>query len=57
MLGGKEVVGFFWEEKIERKKSTDTWKRTYWVDPNTKLPVRVEISCIYVTDRAVTTSD
>ncbi len=43
-IGDKEVVGFVWEQKIEKTNGTDTWKRTYWVNPVTKLPVRVEIS-------------
>ena len=57
MLGDKQVVGFVWEQKIARKEGRDTWKRTYWIDPNTRLPVRVEISYVSVTDRGVTTSD
>ena len=44
MLGDKQVVGFYWEQRIDKKKGVDTWKRTYWIDTKTKLPVRVEIS-------------
>ena len=44
MLGDKQVVGFYWEQRIDKKKGEDTWKRTYWIDTKTKLPVRVEIS-------------
>ena len=40
MIGDKQVVGFVWEQKIEKTNGTDTWKRTYWVNPVTKLPVR-----------------
>ena len=39
-IGDKEVVGFVWEQKIEKSNGTDTWKRTYWVNPVTNLPVR-----------------
>jgi hypothetical protein len=44
MLGDKQVMGFYWEQRIDKKKGQDTWKRTYWIDTKTKLPVRVEIS-------------
>ena len=30
-------------EKVERPAGADTWTRTYWVDPQTRLPVRIEI--------------
>jgi outer membrane lipoprotein-sorting protein len=43
-VDGKSAVGFFVEEKIERKTGIDTWKRTYWVDEKTKLPIRIEVS-------------
>lgn len=39
-IDGKKVIGFF----VEEKHGKDTWKRTFWVDPKTKLPVRIEIS-------------
>jgi outer membrane lipoprotein-sorting protein len=44
MLDGKQAIGFYWEEVIATKRGTDTWSRTYWVDPQSKLPVRIEIS-------------
>jgi hypothetical protein len=43
-LDGKKVIGFRVEEKTERKRGVDTFTRTFWVDPQTKLPVRIEIS-------------
>jgi hypothetical protein len=43
-LGDKQVMGFYWEQRIDKKKGQDTWKRTYWIDTKTKLPVRIEIS-------------
>jgi len=43
-LGDRKVIGFYWEQKIAKKEGVDTWKRTYWIDTKTKLPVRVEIS-------------
>lgn len=39
-LGSRKVVGFYFEER----QGAATWKKTYWVDPKTKLPVRVEKS-------------
>jgi hypothetical protein len=49
-LAGKTVIGFFWQQKRELGKGmTDIWERTYWVDPNSKLPVRIEVS-YYSTD-------
>jgi hypothetical protein len=40
MIDNRRVLGFFFEEQ----GGGYIWKRTYWVDPQTKLPVRVEIS-------------
>jgi outer membrane lipoprotein-sorting protein len=57
MLGDKQVVGFVWEQRIEKKKGTETRKRTFWVDPTTKLPIRIESSCCSVMDRGVVTSN
>ena len=42
ILGGKEAAGFQFVEKIERPEWTATTTKTYWVDPRTKLPVRIE---------------
>jgi len=39
-IDNRRVLGFFFEEH----GGGYTWKRTYWVDPETKLPVRIEIS-------------
>lgn len=43
-IDGKLVAGFRVVESVERPAGTDTWTRTYWVDPETKLPVRIEAS-------------
>lgn len=55
-LGGKQVVGFYWEKKIEKNMGTETWERTYWVDPKTRLPVRIEV-CHHSTDKRVEGSE
>jgi outer membrane lipoprotein-sorting protein len=39
-VGNKQVVGFYYEET----KGSSTWKRTFWVDPATRLPVQIEVS-------------
>ena len=41
-IGGRKVIGFRVERKTERERGTDTLIRTYWVDPETKLPVQIE---------------
>lgn len=41
-IGDKTVVGFYFEKKV----NGDTWQRTYWVDPKSKLPVRIEVNWI-----------
>lgn len=43
-IDGKSAVGFLVEEKIEHKTGVEAWKRTYWVDEKTKLPIRIEVS-------------
>lgn len=43
-IDGTTAIGFLIEEKIERKSGIDTWKKTYWVDQKTKLPIRIETS-------------
>ncbi|MES2789728.1 MAG: hypothetical protein V4719_08910 [Planctomycetota bacterium] len=55
-LDGKRAVGFLWEQKIVKQAGTDTWKRTYWIDPDTRRPVRIEISQ-RSTDKRVGPSD
>lgn len=55
-LGGKKVIGFFSQKTTPTKEGTVTWERTYWVDPETKRPVRIEIS-YYGTDKFVGRSD
>jgi hypothetical protein len=55
-IEGKPVVGFFSRQTIATTQGTDTWERTYWVDPGTKLPVRVEVSH-YSTDPRSARSD
>ncbi len=42
MIGGKKVIGFRVEEKTTRERGVDTLMQTYWVDPDTKLPVQIE---------------
>ncbi|HEY2249755.1 MAG TPA: hypothetical protein VGH74_01795 [Planctomycetaceae bacterium] len=39
-IDNQRVLGFSFEEQ----GGGYNWKRTYWVDPETKLPVRIEIS-------------
>jgi hypothetical protein len=41
---GKPAAGFQVVEKVERPRGVHTWTRRYWVDPDTKLPVRIEVS-------------
>jgi outer membrane lipoprotein-sorting protein len=55
-IGDRQVLGFLWEEKIEKKQGTDTWKRTYWVDPKSQMIVQVEVS-YQSTDPRVGSSD
>lgn len=43
-LDGKQVVGFEVDTRTELTGETITTKRTLWVDPQTKLPVRIEVS-------------
>jgi outer membrane lipoprotein-sorting protein len=42
VIGGKKVVGFVYEDKHESPYGVDKFERTFWVDPTTKLPVRIE---------------
>jgi len=44
IVDGKKAIGFRVVEKTERKQGTDAFTRTFWVDPQTKLPIRIEIS-------------
>lgn len=44
MLSGRMVTGFYFEEK----DGGSTWKRTYWIDAETTLPVRIEISSRHI---------
>ena|GEM_PF-4463297 len=55
-LGGKKVIGFFSQKTTPTQQGTVTWERTYWVDPETKRPVRIEVS-FYGTDKFVGRSD
>jgi outer membrane lipoprotein-sorting protein len=43
VVEGKKVTGFRTVEETKRSAGTDTWTRTYWVDSQTKLPVRIEV--------------
>lgn len=42
-INGKTAIGFRTVDKTKRRTGDDTWTRTYWVDPETKLPVRIEV--------------
>ena len=44
VIDGKRTLGFRFVEKTERKRGTDTFTRDFWVDPTTKLPLRLEVS-------------
>jgi hypothetical protein len=55
-ISGTTVVGFFSRMTIPEGDGTSTWERTYWVNPATKLPVRVEIS-YYSTDPRIARSE
>ncbi len=54
-IDGKLAAGFQIVEQAKRPKGTDTWTRKYWVDPETKLPVRIEISFRSTQPRMVAT--
>lgn len=41
-IDGKKVVGFVTEEQRKSDRGIDTFRHTFWVDPQTKLPVRIE---------------
>lgn len=56
LLGGRRVIGFFSRQTTPTSQGTETWERTYWVDPETKLPVRIETS-YYATDPRIGRSD
>jgi hypothetical protein len=45
-IGDVAAEGFQVVETIERPRSghTETWTRTFWVNPATKLPIRIETS-------------
>jgi len=43
-IDGNRAVGFRVVDKTKRKQGTDTFTTTYWVDPKTKLPMRIESS-------------
>lgn len=55
-IGGKQVVGFFSRQSKPTAGGTVTWERTYWVDPETRLPVRIEVSH-YGTDSRIAGSE
>ncbi len=42
-VDGKEAVGFRTVETTKRKQGLDTWTRTYWIDPDSSLPTRIEV--------------
>jgi hypothetical protein len=41
-IGGKKVIGFVSEEQRKNDRGVDTFRHTFWVDPQTKLPIRIE---------------
>ncbi|HTQ39702.1 MAG TPA: ABC transporter permease [Pirellulales bacterium] len=43
-FAGKALLGYSIEKEEQKGEGTETWNRTYWVDPTTKLPVRIETS-------------
>lgn len=43
-IDGRLALGYRIDEKYEKEDGIEEWKRIYWVDPETKLPVRIEIS-------------
>jgi len=43
-LGDKIATGYRLVEKVIKENGTDTWTRTYWVDPNSMLPIRIEVT-------------
>ena len=43
-IAGQVAAGFQIVERNERPAGTDTWTGTYWIDPRTKLPLRIEFS-------------
>jgi outer membrane lipoprotein-sorting protein len=44
MIDGKKATGFVIDGKREEQGYSVNWQQTYWVDPNTKLPLRIEYS-------------
>jgi hypothetical protein len=44
ILGGRKTAVFQIVEKHEGAQGIDTWTHTYWIDPQTMLPVRMETS-------------
>ena len=43
-VGDKQAVGFLWEQVIEKQSGTQTSTRTYWVDPDSMLPICININ-------------
>jgi len=41
-IDGIDVVGFRTIETVKRKRGVHTWTRTYWIDPESRLPVQIE---------------
>jgi hypothetical protein len=42
LIDGKKAIGFATEETTSPKQNLQITKRTYWIDPDTKLPIRIE---------------
>jgi outer membrane lipoprotein-sorting protein len=42
-IAGKAAVGFLVEEKVQAPEGANVWQRTYWIDPETKLPLQIEV--------------
>ncbi len=43
-IDGKKLLGYSIQKEKENKGDKETWQTTFWVDPATKLPVRIETS-------------
>ncbi|MEQ9379604.1 MAG: hypothetical protein RJP95_01985 [Pirellulales bacterium] len=43
-IGDTCAIGYRLSENVKKKSGTDTWTRTYWVDPNSMLPIRIDVT-------------
>jgi outer membrane lipoprotein-sorting protein len=56
-INGRTAIGFQTVDKKKRRTGDDTWTRTYWIDPETKLPVRIEVVNVSVQGKSTVTSE